>query len=90
MTFNDVVADWMRSENYSVAQVTKVEGRGTDWQGSTESGFYETFAVEIQYVAGWRTATYLDVSGEEMGRLWKYVVNEGWPTESGDTSPGSE
>ena len=81
MSFDRVVADWLRSTGKDVAEIVSVEAYGTDWAGDTEGGFYDESDVTIKYRSepdG--KVNYLEVRGEEMGALWQFVMNA-WPEE---------
>ena len=70
------VLRWMREvRGFQVDEITGVTPHGTDWAGSTEGGFYDTFSVSISYTSHEQTH-FMDVTGEDMGSLWNFVVGQ--------------
>lgn len=75
MTFEDAVAEWLRSQGcQDVAQVISCDGRGSDWSGSTESGFYDTFGVDVVWLTADGVRGFDNITGEKMQSLWMHVV----------------
>lgn len=75
--FNEAVADWLRTRDTKVDEVTNVQSDGSDMAGDTEGGFYERFEVLIgYYVDGKAMST--SVGGEDLASLWDHVVRS-WP-----------
>lgn len=75
MTFEEVIAAWLRSNGRgSVVTVTKCDGVGSDWNGSTEAGFFESFAVDVTWVDAVGVTRRDSIVGDEMGSLWMHVV----------------
>lgn len=78
--FSEYVLRWLREvQHVSATSVEKVDGRGTDWCGSTEGGFYSQFDVDIRYTDEGGAVRTKSVEGEEMASLWSWVVGA-WPT----------
>jgi hypothetical protein len=73
--FEEHVLVWLRRLPRDADHVLAVTSHGSDWEGSTEGGFYSRFVVEIEYVtsAGHRSREY--VEGDDMDSLWKHVVS---------------
>ena len=80
--FKAHVLRWLREEqDLDAASVETVSGDGSDWQGSTEGGFYSTFTVEIHYRDSTGKLHMTDITGEDMGSLWRWVVDS-WTAEA--------
>jgi hypothetical protein len=77
--FRAHVLRWLREEQgVKAVSVEQVSGYGTDWEGSTESGFYSTTSIEINYTAEDGKQRFKDVTGEDFMSLWHWVVDV-WP-----------
>jgi len=68
------VAEWAREQGLDVARLVSADGVGSDWEGSTEGGFYDVFRVDIRYEDSAGQIQWEDVSGERMASLWQFVV----------------
>jgi hypothetical protein len=78
--FTAALAEWMRGQDIRVAQVVRVEAHGSDWEGSTEGGFYTTFGIHVEYVTQeGRRCTWSLHEGEDMAALWTHMMHS-WPT----------
>jgi hypothetical protein len=67
---------WMKAEeDPDATEVTSLTGRGSDWDGDTEGGFYSTFAVDVHYVKVDGRKAVLSPEGEQMERLWNAIVS---------------
>lgn len=81
--FRARVLEWLRVYGgyRMAAEVKSVETAGSDWEGSTETGFSSSFSVYIK----WRDekdADHLDeIEGTELASLWHHIVGgyEGQP-----------
>jgi hypothetical protein len=78
--FDARVLEWVKTKQPSARSVEKVDGYGTDWAGSTETGFYDRFSVDIQFADASGASQWLEVRGEDMQSLWEWVV-QNWPEE---------
>jgi hypothetical protein len=76
--FKASVLEWVKTKRPSARSIEKVDGNGTDWAGSTESGFYDMFSVDIKFTEDSGASHWLDVRGEDMASLWSWVV-QNWP-----------
>lgn len=73
--FNTIVLGWVQAtKDPEAVEVVQVGGYGTDWAGSTEGGFFSSFAAEIWWRRADGTEKCLDVEGEDMGSMWDWVV----------------
>lgn len=89
-SINAVVLEWLQAHDEpSAIEVISVKGQGSDWQGSTEGGFYDVFTVEVMFtkhgtinartgVEGPITVRE-DIRGEDMESLWNHVMGS-WPS----------
>ena len=80
--FYALVLNWLQRHDPTLrtTAVTKVTGYGSSWEGDTEGGFYDTFAVTIYYVGGYEPRDRKEeITGEDAGSLWSHVVNTAWP-----------
>lgn len=67
---------WVKAEeDPDAAEVTSLTGRGSDWNGDTEDGFYSTFAVDVHYVKADGRKSVLSPEGEQMESLWHAIVS---------------
>lgn len=80
MSFNGAVLAWLQTEaGYpDAAQVVSISGRGTDWAGSTEDGYYDTFSANIDWLDRQGGKHYDEIAGDRMEKLWDWVMKE-WP-----------
>ena len=75
-TLKDKVQDWLeinRPNNYE--KILELKGDGDNWQGSTEAGFYYSFALHIT----WRSPKGIhreSIEGEDMANLWNYLMKD--------------
>jgi hypothetical protein len=74
MTFEEVVAEWLRGLGYVVEGVDSVEGVGSDLDGDTMNGFHRSFATWLRWRGPGGVRRDWDVDGEDMESLWKHVV----------------
>jgi hypothetical protein len=80
-TFEEVVLAWMRADEHGddVVEVVGVDAVGTDWAGDTEGGFYPEFELTIRYRTNSRRNERLQVFGEDLAELWRFVMRS-WPS----------
>jgi hypothetical protein len=78
MTFEEVVAEWLRGRGYVVESVETVESVGLDMDGDTFSGFHRSFTTWLRWREPGGAKRSLDVEGADMESLWKHVVSA-WP-----------
>lgn len=72
--FERGVFAWLKTQRDDAAELIEVYNGATDWAGSTEHGFYETFAVDIYYLRTNGQRGFLDARGEVMGKLWDFLM----------------
>ena len=74
--FKAVVLDWLKGDACyrDAVSVVAVTGNGSDWNGSTEEGFYSSFGVDIQFIDDQGRRNEIGVRGEDMQELWMHVV----------------
>lgn len=72
-----VLAFVQATEDAAAVEIVEVHGRGTDWSGSTEQGFYATFAVDVTWAHTDSSRTSRTFEGENMARLWDWIVKGG-------------
>lgn len=77
-TFNEHVAVWLRNQGTPAVKVLSVRGEGTEWYGSTESGWDDKFDVSITCELDTGEVASCNVDGEELAELWNWVV-AAWP-----------
>lgn len=77
-TFNEHVAVWLRNQGTPAVKVLSVRGEGTEWYGSTESGWDDKFDVSITCELDTGEIASCNVDGEELAELWNWVV-AAWP-----------
>lgn len=76
MTFEEVVAEWMRANEFGfdVQKVVSCDGVGDDWHGSTAWGFGTHFGVAVAWLTSDGTRRNGTIEGEDMQSLWMHVV----------------
>jgi hypothetical protein len=75
--FENRVLEWVKKQlDGDAVVVLTVIGRGSDWAGDTEGGFYTEFEVTIRYRLADGTVKHRDITGEDMGSLWAWTVGE--------------
>jgi hypothetical protein len=70
---------WFRRKTDPTATITRIDGSGSDWAGSTEDGFHSTFDVTITFVRANGTYGSAYIQGAELAELWTAIVHP--PTE---------
>lgn len=87
MSFEKTVLTWLQETRpeLQAVEVTRVVAEGSDWNGDTETGFYETSDLCIVYRwqnkdlksgPGFERQYY--VGGSSMASLWDHVM-KAWP-----------
>jgi hypothetical protein len=81
--FRELVLAWLREkgDHPEAASVEKVSGWGTDWDGDTEGGFYDSFGVSIDWTDSDGGKHFTEPHGDAMESLWHWVVRA-WPETS--------
>lgn len=74
MTFEQMVAEWLRGKCVAVESVESVVAFGTDWAGDTEGGFHSDADVTITYWNAEGARRQETVQGEDMADLWRFVM----------------
>ena len=85
--FLDAVLAWVQQRNPDAVKVISVEGHGSDWAGSTESGFYSVFDCDVSYRTSDGRLGLICAEGDVMESLWTHVVSA-WPTSPVDLGGG--
>ena len=68
---------WVQKRHPEAVAVAAIEPSGSDWEGSTEGGFFSVFALHVSWIdsEGQRHTDY-DVSGEDLEALWLQVMRD--------------
>lgn len=81
-TFEQAVLHWLTTTGGrpDAREVTEVVADGSEWAGSTEQGFHDSFEIYLSWLDADDVKRTDTVSGAELESLWRSVVGA-WPKE---------